>query len=116
MKFFDGMDAVVEESGNKSLCLATRRGLAIDRLTIGFWPRPQYEQIGVYYGETKEIGEGSIVKVWFRKDNPFKWYDIKKRFKWSREHPGNIERIELVSRSEPLTMKQSFRDFFRLTP
>lgn len=117
VKFHDGMLGTVVEAGKRYLYIATRQEHAIDRLTLGFYPKPKYEQIGIYEGDTNGIKEGAIVEVYFRKMR--RWKDIftEMSIKDAIKEIGrsdNIERVVLVKQGHIENMWQSFKEYWKI--
>ena len=117
MEIYDGMLGTVVEAGKNYLYIATRMEHAIDRITFGYYPKPNYEQIGVYSGDTNGIKEGAIVEVYFRKTK--RWKDIFKEMsiKDAIKEIGrsdNIERVKLIKQGNIENRWQSFKEWMKI--
>lgn len=58
---------VIEQRNRKSLFIATRMSSILDFFTLGFYPKPKYEQIGVFKGDTRGFKKGDRIKVQIKK-------------------------------------------------
>lgn len=118
MKLYDGMLGTVVEVGRNCLYIATRQEYAIDRLTFGFYPKPRYEQLGVFAGDTQGIKQGAIVEIYFRKMRD--WKDIFTNHTSIRNglkeicRSDNIERVVLVKQGHIENTWQSFKEFWKI--
>ncbi len=60
---------VIDQKNKKSLFIATRKAKWFDLFTMGFYPKPTYEQIGVFKGDVSGFEEGDRVKVLVNKQS-----------------------------------------------
>lgn len=110
LKFHDGMIGVIEEKGKDYLYISTRKPKFIDWITLGYFPKPNYEQIGQYHGNTEGFNEGDIVEVFFKKESN----SFKKVAKQMLMIYGNIEFVGKLSSGKKLTRWEKIKEFFSI--
>lgn len=62
---------VVDMVGKKWLGIATRKSKLIDMLTMGYYPKPRYQQIGTFHGDTIQFKCGDKVLVLLKEKESF---------------------------------------------
>lgn len=105
---YDGMQAEVVEKGSNYLYLATRQGRFTDLFTLGYYPKPNYDQIGVFDGNTEGIEEGDTVEVYFKHEGK----NLKKIIKIMLMNYGNIQSVRKVKSGNKLSRIEKIKDFF----
>ena len=65
---------MIDALGKDGCGISTRRSKLIDVLTIGFYPKPSYEQLGTYKGDMTGYNLGDKVKLTYRKG--WSWKDL----------------------------------------
>src|SRR3990172_10374416 len=106
MRFHDGMYAVVVEKGKDYLYIATRQSRFIDFFTLGYYPKPNYEQIGQFHGNVEGFEEGDTVEVYFKHEGK----SLKKTLKIILMSYGNIESVRKVKSGKKLPRTEKILD------
>ena len=68
-------EGVIDEIGKNWAGVATRLSKINDILTLGFYPKPNYEQIGTYKGDVSNLKRGDRVVVTFKTKEEESWVD-----------------------------------------
>lgn len=83
----------VIDSISKNGCgIATRCQKMIDIFTFGLYPKPSYNQLGVYHGDMSGFKKGDIINITYRQQLPF--FSKKYWENWKLWFAPNIIKIE----------------------
>lgn len=78
---------VVDALGKNWTGIATRRELLSDIVTLGFYPKPNYEQIGTFNGDVSNLKKGDKVEIVYKEKFTFIDYLLMR---------SNIEKLEKI--------------------
>jgi len=110
MQFYDGMLGVIVEKGKDYLYIATRKEKFIDHVIMGYYPKPNFEQIGQFHGNVEGFEYGDTVEIYFKHEQN----SLKKSFKIFTLTYGNIKSVRKVKSGEKLLRSQKIIEFFSL--
>lgn len=108
MQMHDGMHGVIVERGKNYMYIATRDCKFIDLFTLGYFPKPNYEQIGQYHGNTEGFEEGDTVEVYFKNEKN----NLKRTLKIMLLSYGNISTVRKIKSGKKLSRIQQILGFF----
>lgn len=88
---------VVDAPGTETLGIATRTGKLVDIITFGCWPKPSYEQLGVYHGsDSANYKKGDRVKITYYSKEEKKSWSLKRKISYYFLDGYNIKKIEKI--------------------
>jgi len=110
MQFYDGMHGVIVEKGKDYLYIATRKEKLIDHIIMGYYPKPNFEQIGQFHGNVEGFEYGDTVEIYFKHEQN----SLKKSLKIFLLTYVNIASVRKVKSGKKLSRIEKIIEFFSL--
>ena len=83
-------EGIIEVLGKNWAGVSTRKGSLFDLITIGFYPKPTYSQLGTFKGDVSNFNKGDRVKITLKTRDEGSWLDRYTPF------GTNISKIEKI--------------------
>ncbi len=78
LKFKHGSanNGVIDSISKNGCGVATRTEKITDLLTLGFYPKPSYNQLGVYHGDMTGFKKGDEIRITYRQKTDSFWKNL----------------------------------------